>query len=370
MSKDVGLYLHIPFCARKCAYCDFASYAGREGDMGRYIDCLISEMQTYPRDDYRISTLFLGGGTPSLLPPALMDELLTAVRDHFSFVPNAECSCECNPGTVSPDLFRVLKSQGINRLSFGVQAVQPHLLSLLGRIHSWDDARRSVMMAKEAGFDNINLDMMLGLPGQTLDDVRQTLDAFLSLSPTHLSCYGLIVEEGTLLHRQVEKKLWQLPEEDDERAMYDLCLTTLEKHGFEHYEISNFALPGLRCRHNADCWQRKEYIGLGCAASGFLGNKRWQNPPSLDAYLAHQPGEITLLSPEDAMFESLMLGLRMMDGVSADAFFRMHGVTLDSIYGKKLKKPISQGLIAWQDGYLRLTRRGMDMQNAVLVELL
>jgi len=370
MIKDIGLYIHVPFCVRKCAYCDFASYAGREQDMARYLDRLLEEAQQKAQMNFRIATLYIGGGTPSLLPPHLMERLLSSLHDIFRFHPDAECTCECNPGTVTPQFFQVLKQYEINRLSFGAQASQPQALSLLGRIHVWEDVIHSMDLARAAGFHNINLDLMLGLPGQTIDDVNETLEKALALSPTHLSCYGLIVEEGTLLHRQVEKKLWQLPEEDDERAMYDLCLTTLEKHGFEHYEISNFALPGLRCRHNADCWQRKEYIGLGCAASGFLGNKRWQNPPSLDAYLAHQPGEITLISPEDAMFESLMLGLRMMDGVSADAFFRMHGVTLDSIYGKKLKKPISQGLIAWQDGYLRLTRRGMDMQNAVLVELL
>ena len=370
MKKEIGLYVHIPFCRRKCAYCDFTSYAGREAHWAPYIQAVIAEMSRRARPDFVISTLYIGGGTPSLLPPALMERLLAALRAHFSFSPDAECSCECNPGTVTKEFLGVLRAQGINRLSMGAQACQPRLLSLLGRIHTWDQVRESAELARSCGFDNLNLDLMLGLPTQTRADVEETLSAALALHPTHLSCYGLIVEEGTEMHRRVEAGTWVLPSDEEERAMYETCRSVLGSHGFRQYEISNFALPGFACRHNVDCWQRKEYLGLGCAACGFLGNVRYQNPPDLMDYLRGQAPEETVLSPEDARFESVMLGLRMMEGVSEDAFLGMHGVTLQAAFGEKLKKPLDEGLVTWDQGYLRLTRRGMDVQNRVLVDLL
>ena len=370
MKKEIGLYVHIPFCVKKCAYCDFASFAGRENEMAAYVDRVITEASQRKNDDLRIATCYIGGGTPSLLPPALMDRLLFALRRSFSFLPGAECSCECNPGTVTKEFFSVLGQNGVNRLSFGVQARQDRLLKMLGRIHSWEQAEESVELARTCGFSNINLDLMLGLPGQTLSDVDETLSAALALSPTHLSCYGLIVEEGTKMHAMVESGAWQLPDEDTERDMYERCRETLARHGFRQYEISNFSLPGYACRHNVDCWKRKEYVGLGGAACGFLGNIRYQNPPDLTAYLRGDPPSETVLSPEDARFESVMLGLRMTEGVSEADFLRMHGISLREAYGEQLKKPLAQGLVQWADGFLRLTRRGMDVQNSVLVELL
>lgn len=370
MIKEIGLYIHIPFCARKCAYCDFSSYAGRETDMNIYVERLLEEAKQKARADFRIATLYIGGGTPSLLPVPLMERLLSSIRKLFTFQPDAECTCECNPGAVSPSFFQMLRQNGINRLSFGAQASQPHALTLLGRIHSWDDVIHSVGTAKAAGFSNINLDLMLGLPGQTLDEVNETLDKALALSPMHLSCYGLIVEEGTKMHAMVECGKWQLPGEDTERAMYELCRRKLAECGMQQYEISNFALPGYACRHNTDCWKRKEYLGLGAAACGFLNETRFQNPASLDDYLAGIPPEITPIFPEDARFESIMLGLRMMEGVSEEAFFRMHGVSLRAAYGRQLQKSLDDGLVVIENGYLRLTRRGMDVQNMILVELL
>ena len=370
MSSPIGLYVHIPFCARKCAYCDFASFAGREADQAAYVDRLIREMGERSRPDLPIGTLYIGGGTPSLLPAPLMERLLQALHRHFSFTADAECSCECNPGTVTADFLRVLRQSGINRLSLGAQARQMRLLGLLGRIHTWDQVVSSVSLARDAGFGNINLDLMLGLPGQTVKDVEETLAAALALKPTHLSCYGLIVEEGTPMKAQVDSGAWTLPDEDTERAMYETCRQTLAAHGFVQYEISNFALPGFACRHNCDCWQRKEYLGLGSAACGFLGNVRYQNPPSLDDYLDGKPAEETVLTPEDARFESIMLGLRMMDGVSEEAFRAMHGVSLDEAFPHCMDKPIRDGLLTRENGFLRLTRRGMDVQNRVLVEFL
>lgn len=370
MTRKIGLYVHIPFCARKCAYCDFASFAGREKDMAPYIGQVIREAEKRSAPDLCVSTLYIGGGTPSLLPPGLMDRLLTNIKQRFSFVPDAECSCECNPGTVTEAFLDVLKRHGINRLSFGAQAAQEPLLRMLGRIHTWDQVVSSVRLAQNAGFRSINLDLMLGLPTQTVRDVRESLSAALALAPTHLSCYGLIVEEGTRMKSMVDSGAWTLPDEDAERDMYETCRETLARHGFLQYEISNFALPGFACRHNIDCWRRKEYLGLGSAACGFLGNVRYQNPPSLSDYLAGAPETETVLTPQDARFESVMLGLRLTEGVSEEDFYHMHGVTLRDAFGEKLKKPLRQGLVVLENGRLRLTRRGMDVQNSVLVELL
>lgn len=370
MKKELGLYVHIPFCRRKCAYCDFPSFAGRESSMEAYVDRLTAEMKERQNPDAVIATLYIGGGTPSLLPPDLMKRVLEELRRHFDFLPDAECSCECNPGTVTEDFLRVLKKGGVNRLSFGAQARQDRLLRMLGRIHSWEQVRESVAMAKSQGFINLNLDLMLGLPGQTLSDVEESLHAALNLSPTHLSCYGLIVEEGTKMHTMVESGKWELPADEMERDMYELCRTILAKHGYSQYEISNFALPGFSCRHNLDCWKRKEYIGIGSAACGFLNGVRYRNPPALNDYLACKPQEETVISPEDARFESVMLGLRMTEGVSEEAFFQMHGVSLWDAYGEKLKNSLRLGLVIREKGYLRLTRRGMDVQNRVLVDLL
>ena len=370
MKKELGLYVHIPFCRKKCAYCDFPSFAGRESSMEAYVERLTAEMKERQDPDAVIATLYVGGGTPSLLPTGLMERILKELRGYFDFLPDAECSCECNPGTVTEAFLRVLKKGGVNRLSFGAQARQDRLLRMLGRVHTWDQVRESAAMAHEQGFDNLNFDLMLGLPGQTLPDVEESLLSALALSPTHLSCYGLIVEEGTKMHAMVESGKWKLPDEETERDMYELCRNILSRHGFSQYEISNFALPGFSCRHNLDCWRRKEYIGLGSAACGFLNGVRYRNPPALDDYLAGKPPEETVISPEDARFESVMLGLRMTEGVSEEAFFRMHGVSLWDVYGERLKKSLSLGLVIRENGFVRLTRRGMDVQNRVLVDLL
>lgn len=369
--KPVGLYLHIPFCARKCAYCDFASFAGREADMPEYVARVAAEMREKSRlADFEIQTLYIGGGTPSLLPPPLMEKVLHEAHRCFSFAPGAECSCECNPGTLTRDFLAVLRRWSVNRISMGAQASQPQLLEMLGRIHSWEQVVSSAALCREMGFDNLNLDLMLGLPGQTEAMVQETLEKALALSPTHLSCYGLILEEGTRMKARVDAGAWTLPDEDEERRQYERCRETLSAHGFRQYEISNFALPGFECRHNTDCWKRKEYLGIGSAACGFIGNTRYQNPPALSDYLRGTAAEETVISPADARFESMMLGLRMMAGVSEADFLQMHGMSIADAFGPQLQKPLREGLICWENGVIRLTRAGMDMQNRVLVELL
>lgn len=368
----IGLYVHVPFCVSKCAYCDFASYAGREADIPRYVDAVVREIKRrgalagHPRAD----TVFLGGGTPSLLDEFQVTRILAALVEAFPIEEGAEITCECNPGTLTAAFAQALGKAGVNRLSLGAQAAQSRLLRLIGRVHHWEEVIASVEMARQAGFDNINLDLMFGLPSQTAADFRETLEAAIALRPTHLACYGLIVEEGTPICRDIAVGKLALPDEEVERDMYELARQTLAEHGFHQYEISNFAREGYACRHNLGCWTRVPYLGFGCAAHSFFEECRTMNPSGLDAYLAGEAPKTEPISKEESRFESMMLGLRMTRGVKDEDFARMHGMSIREAFGERLDKPIGGGLLQWHEGALRLTRLGMDLQNSVLVDLM
>jgi len=401
----IGLYVHVPFCASKCAYCDFASYAGREGEIPRYLDAVIQEIRRRGAETGhpRAGTIFLGGGTPSLLDEGQVARILGALFEAFSIEEGAEITCECNPGTLTAGLAEALRKAGVNRLSIGAQARQERLLRALGRIHDWEDVVASVEMARgsakgdrhifqplgglkgpreegrkmsqspsarQCRFENINLDLMFGLPTQGVADWRETLEAAIELEPTHVACYGLIVEEGTPICRDITAGSLALPEEEVEREMYELARRMLAEHGFEQYEISNFARPGYQCRHNIGCWTRAPYLGFGCAAHSFFDECLMMNPAELDAYLAGKEPKVERISAEDARFESMMLGLRMTRGVKDEDFTRMHGMSIREAFGAKLDRPIADGLLEWHEGALRLTRLGMDLQNSVLVDLM
>ena len=370
--QPVGLYLHIPYCARKCRYCDFTSFCGLTDTQDTYVDRVIREMQSKaPSLQGRtVDTLFIGGGTPSLLRPDLMKRLLDAVRSCFTVEEDAEMSCEMNPGTVTADFLAVLREGGINRVSMGAQAMQDHLLTMLGRIHSAGQTMETLKLIRNAGFTNINCDVMFGLPGQTLQDLSKTLDILLNEGITHLSCYGLICEEGTPLTAAIDRGELTLPEEETERAMYEMCMRKAENAGMIHYEISNFAKPGRECLHNVHCWERREYLGIGCAAAEFLNGVRARNPLSYEAYLKGEAAETEVIGPEDARFESMMLGLRMMKGVNEKTFEEMHGMSLKEAFGKQLEPSVRDGLIVYENGTCRLTRAGMDLQNQVLIRLM
>ena len=367
-----GLYLHVPFCKSKCAYCDFPSFAGCEKEMPRVIDRMCAELfdcrDAFP--DTLVETMYIGGGTPSLLPPKLMGRLLQTAREAFPFSPDAEISCEMNPGTVTPEFLSVCVENGVNRISLGAQSSLDHLLSSIGRIHTFEQVREAADLLRSFGLTNFNLDMMLGLPGQTIKDVQKTLDDFLALSPAHLSCYALIVEEGTLMEKKVDSGEWTLPDEDTERDMYELARKTLEKNGYRQYEISNFAKDGFVCRHNRDCWLRHEYLGIGAAACGFIGNVRTRNPGTIPGYLRGDPQEQTILTEEDARFESVMLGLRLTEGLPESVFRKEHGMGFREAFGEKLDAPLNDERLLFENGVLRLTRYGMDVMNSVLVELM
>lgn len=376
------LYLHIPYCRQKCRYCDFASFAHAEDTMAHYVDALLQEAQALSRSHgtQPMETAYLGGGTPSILPPDLLTKLLRGTAAYFPLLPDAEFTSEANPGTLNEVWCDAALSCGVNRLSMGMQAYQPELLKRLGRIHDFAQVAQSVQLARRAGFQHISLDLMFGLPGQTVAQWQETLEKALSLNPEHLSCYGLIPEEGTPLLRDLEQGRLSLPEEEDERRMYDLTLSLLAREGFAQYEISNFARPGCACRHNIGYWRQVPYIGLGVSAASYLpckdGMMRTSNPRTLPEYFRMVDSgnaslrEATLVTPEDSRFETMMLGLRMTEGVSERAFEAMHHVSLDSLYGERLRTLAQQGLLIHQDGCWALTRRGMDVQNAILVELM
>jgi len=372
LHQPIGLYVHVPFCASKCAYCDFASYAGREADIPRYVDTVIREITRRGRETGhpKADTVFLGGGTPSLLDEFQATRILDALFAAFPMEEGAEITCECNPGTLTTPFAQALGKAGVNRLSLGAQARQTRLLRLIGRTHPWEKVIASVEIARQAGFDNMNLDVMFGLPSQTVSDLRETLEAAIALSPTHLSCYGLMVEEGTPICRKITVGKLALPDEEIEREMYEIARQTLAEHGFHQYEISNFAREGRACRHNVGCWTRMPYLGFGSAAHSFYEECRTMNPSQLDAYLAGEEAKTEQISREEARFESMMLGLRMTRGVKNEDFTRMHGVSIREAFGEKLDKPINGGLLEWHDGALRLTRLGMDLENSVLVDLM
>lgn len=370
--SPIGLYVHIPFCVRKCAYCDFPSYADCETEIPRYVEAVTCEIARrgaetgHPRAD----TIFLGGGTPSLLDPSQLTRIMEALFDAFSIENNPEITCECNPGALTPAFARAFRKAGGNRLSMGVQARQTRLLRLLSRIHDWQEVTVSVDTARQAGFQNLNLDLMFGLPSQTCEDFRETLEDAIRLAPTHLSCYGLIVEDGTPISREIAAGKLTLPDEQAERDMYELARQTLAEHGLHQYEISNFAREGYACRHNLGCWTRVPYLGFGSAAHSFSDDSRTRNPSTIDAYLAGEQPQTERISKQEARFESLMLGLRMTRGVRNEDFAQMHGMSIREAFGDKLDKPIGSGLLEWHAGSLRLTRLGMDLQNSVLVDLM
>lgn len=352
--------------------------------MAAYVSALLAEADETARalQNARFTTVFLGGGTPSLLPAPLLTTLLIGLRSRFDIAADAEFTTEANPGTLTADWLYAAVQGGVNRLSLGMQARQPELLALLGRIHRFEQVAESVHLAREAGLENISLDLMFGLPGQTLPQWLDTLSAALSLHPAHLSCYGLIPEDGTPLKADLDAGRLSLPKEETERAMYDAALDRLAAAGFQQYEISNFALPGRECRHNLGYWRQTPYLGLGASAASMLPGRpgcaylRTANPASLDGYLDMVQNrrwtdrEETPVSPREAQFETMMLGLRTTRGVSEQDFLAMHAVSLDSRYGATLRRLEREGLLAHCDGRWFLTRRGMDVQNAVLVELM
>ena len=399
--RELELYIHIPFCARKCAYCDFLSFAAPEMVYRDYMDKLMEEIcgQGPNFQEYRVSTIFVGGGTPSLLPADLIMELFATLHENFDISLDAEITMEANPGTLTMEKLEVYRQSGVNRLSIGLQSADDKELKYLGRIHSYDSFLKSYQRARQAGFQNINIDLMSALPGQDVHSWKNTLKKVMMLRPEHISAYSLIIEEGTLFYerfgepqgscacgaqtaaevaaRAAVMTLPDLPDEDTDREMYHLTREMMAAHGYERYEISNYAKKGYECRHNTGYWTGVEYLGLGLGASSYTYGYRYHNTEDLQEYLSlnlYEGGaaarDIEELTLEDKMEEFMFVGLRMMKGVSGSEFLDRFGQNMWNVYGDALKKLEKQGLIEVEAPVVRLTELGIDVSNVVLSEFL
>lgn len=372
------LYIHIPFCVRKCAYCDFLSYAAGRDLQRAYVEALLQEISSRgKRENVRgksIVSIFFGGGTPSILPAEWICEILNAVREAFSLEADAEITLEANPGTVDAEKLRMYRAAGINRLSFGCQSTLDEELRMLGRIHSWSEFLESYSLAREAGFTNINVDLMSGLPGQSAVSWEKSLRRIAELKPEHISAYSLILEEGTPMYEMQDQYVF--PEEEEERFMYERTREVLEEYGFSQYEISNYSLPGRECRHNLGYWTGTEYLGLGLGAASLLENRRFSNTADRDRYLEYctEPEKLEeaeeILTLEDRMGERMILGLRLIAGVSASEFEKDFGRSLTEQYGPMIQKYETWNLLAWEGDRLHLTREGISVSNQVMAEFL
>jgi oxygen-independent coproporphyrinogen-3 oxidase len=387
-SDGIGLYLHIPFCTAKCGYCDFNSYAGHEHMIPTYGDTLLRDASLWAEAvaGREIETLFLGGGTPSLTPVEQMDQILNGLRQTFRFEPGAEISLEANPGSLSTEYLRGLRSVGFNRISIGVQSFDDEELVALDRIHTGDQARAAYASARDAGFENVNLDFIYGLPEQPLDAWQRTLEQALALAPEHLSLYALTVEDGTPLARDVARGRVSAPDPDMQAEHYEWTQERLARAGYEHYEISNWALPGRRCKHNLLYWQNREYLGLGAGAHSFLNGVRFSTVllPNRYAELVDETvasraeGGAAMLhvhgaeqiTPELSIADTLILGLRLTDGIDTGAFETRYGRSVDDLHGAVFEEFIGYGLLECTPTHLRLTARGRLLSNELFQRLL
>lgn len=369
----IGLYIHIPFCLAKCGYCDFPSYAGLEALFGEYTTALVQEMEGVGPAEVR--TVYLGGGTPTVLPPSDLAKILDAARRQFRLEAQAEISIEANPGTLDPKVLRHLRTAGFNRLSLGVQSFDDWELRLLGRIHSARDAIVAVERSRQAGFDNLSLDLLYGLPRQTLATWQRSLDVALDLTPDHLSLYALTVEEGTPLRGAIARGELPLPDPDLAADMYEYAQDLLETAGFVHYELSNWSRDSAHmCQHNLIYWRNEPYLGLGVGAHSWLEGRRWANTPSPAAYIDQIAAGKGPVSTSEAiprpleMSETLMMGLRLLDeGVPLERFHQRFGLPLETQYGGELEELSDLGLIEVHEGTLRLSKRGRLLGNQVFL---
>ena len=367
------LYVHIPFCVRKCQYCDFLSGPSDEETKDRYIEALLKEIRAAEHtEDSEIVSVFIGGGTPSALKAEAIASIMRTLQEKFFFCEDAEVTIEANPGTVDPEKLTIYRNVGINRLSLGLQSTDAEELKLLGRIHSYEEFLKSYEWAREAGFSNINIDLMFAIPGQTGEAWRQHLYQVAELNPEHISAYSLIIEEGTPF---AEQNL-DLPDEDTEYQMYEDTAEILERYGYRQYEISNYAKQGYMCRHNAGYWQRLEYLGFGLGASSLYGGMRFSNTHQMQEYLtdSRKPEQIrkdvTVLSRNEQIEEFMFLGLRMTEGISEKNFEENFNVRLMDIYGDILQKYEETGFMEHIETKWRLTRKGIHVSNHILADFL
>ena len=364
---EAGIYIHIPFCISKCIYCDFLSFSGCESLYEPYVNALLAELRLASIE--QISTVYIGGGTPTVLPLPMLCNILTSVLD-LPLSKDAEISIEVNPGTVSYEYLKLIKSAGINRLSFGLQSTDNHLLSLLGRVHTYSQFLENFINARNIGFNNINIDLMFGLPEQSAKVFGDTLSTVLNLNPEHVSFYSLTPSENTSLWKDLMTNKVYLPCDETDRKMYYLALNLLANRGYSHYEISNAAKTGFECIHNLDCWLHKPYIGFGLGASSFDGNKRWSNPSAFSDYFARVKPEFQVLSDKELISEAMILGLRLIDGIDELLFESRYGIRPSKYFSDQIAKLIQDGFLERSINKIRLTSLGLDLANHVYMHFL
>lgn len=369
--KPLELYIHIPFCIQKCKYCDFISAPSCAKERYDYVESLCEKIRSYGKfaKAYRVVSIFVGGGTPSILESSQMEEIFAAVREVFTIEEDAEITIEMNPGTVTKEKLQAYKSSGVNRLSIGLQSVNNEELKALGRIHTYEHFLETYQMAREEGFENINIDLISAIPHQTVESWKSTLHTVCKLNPEHISAYSLIIEEGTPFYERYGEgeHVEELPDEEAERQMYHDTKKILAEYGYERYEISNYAKKGYECRHNLGYWNRTEYLGIGTAAASLIDNCRWTCGIENDSFVS---GEKEQLTTENQMEEFMFLGLRKMKGVSKEEFLKAFGVSLEKVYGIVLGEMCEKELLEDVDGYVRLTESGIDVSNYVMSEFL
>ncbi|PWX12815.1 coproporphyrinogen III oxidase [Clostridium perfringens] len=373
----ISLYIHIPFCAQKCLYCDFPSFARKDHLRKDYIEALNKEIISLreKHNNLEINTIFIGGGTPSVLEANELECLLKEVAK-LNMAKDIEYSMECNPGNLTEEKLEVMKKYGVNRISMGLQAKQDNLLKGLGRIHNYKTFKENFLLAKKVGFNNINVDLMFGLPNQSLNEWEETLREIISLEPAHISAYSLIIEEGTAFYNLYENDKLKLPTEEEERKMYHLAKKILEENGFNQYEISNYAKEGKECRHNLAYWNMDNWIGVGSAAASYINGKRIKNISSVEEYInsikdkGEAVEEIINNSKNDNMEEFMFMGLRKINGIDENEFKNRFSMNINDVYGEILNKYIGEGLLIRESGRIFLSEKGIEISNVIMADFL
>lgn len=373
--KELGIYIHIPFCKKKCYYCDFISYSNKTELIEEYIECIVKEIQDWKKstniEKYKISTIYIGGGTPSYIKEKHIEKILENLREFIN--PQVEITIELNPGTVTKEKLQAYKKAGINRLSIGLQETHDELLKQIGRIHTFNQFEETYNLAKEVGFNNINVDLMIGLPNQTIEYIKENLEKIIKLQPNHISVYSLILEENTVLEKQISQGKLTLPDEQQERAMYWYVKNTLELQGYNQYEISNFAKKGKESKHNLNCWEQEEYRGFGIAAHSYIEGVRFSTTTSFSEYMKYvnvsklnkyiQIHEVQ--EKEDMQKEYMLLGLRKLEGVSISKFKNKFGENPIFLYYEEFQELTERKLLKIEGDKIKLTNRGLDLANQV-----
>lgn len=373
----ISLYIHIPFCVQKCLYCDFPSFARKDHLRKAYIEALNKEIISLreKHNNLEINTIFIGGGTPSVLEADELECLLKEVAK-LNMAKDIEYSMECNPGNLTEEKLEVMKKYGVNRISMGLQAKQDNLLKGLGRIHNYKTFKENFLLAKKVGFNNINVDLMFGLPNQRLNEWEETLREIISLEPAHISAYSLIIEEGTAFYNLYENDKLKLPTEEEERKMYHLAKKILEENGFNQYEISNYAKERKECRHNLAYWNMDNWIGVGSAAASYINGKRIKNISSVEEYInsINEKGEaveeIINNSKNDNIEEFMFMGLRKINGIDENEFKKRFSMNINDVYGEILNKYIDEGLLIRESGRIFLSEKGIEISNVIMADFL